>query len=47
MAAGRIGLAVLERMKPFDCKLQYTDRHRLPEATEAKLGAKYQGGDDR
>eukprot|EP00039_Didymoeca_costata_P027573 m.18686 g.18686 ORF g.18686 m.18686 type:complete len:431 (-) comp6381_c0_seq2:717-2009(-) len=47
VAAGRIGLAVLERMKPFDCKLQYTDRHRLPEATEAKLGAKYQGGDDR
>jgi formate dehydrogenase len=47
VAAGRIGLAVLERMKPFDCKLQYTDRHRLPSETEERLGAKYQGGDDR
>jgi formate dehydrogenase len=36
VAAGRIGLAVLERMKPFDCKLQYTDRHRLPSATEER-----------
>lgn len=30
VASGRIGLAVLRRMKPFDCKLVYTDRHRLP-----------------
>src|SRR5689334_23119778 len=30
VAAGRIGLAVLRRMKPFDVKLHYTDRHRLP-----------------
>ena len=31
VAAGRIGLAVLKRLKPFDVKLHYTDRHRLPE----------------
>ena len=34
VAAGRIGLAVLRRMKPFDVKLHYTDRHRLPEASK-------------
>ncbi|QGZ96749.1 NAD-dependent formate dehydrogenase [Terricaulis silvestris] len=34
VAAGRIGLAVLRRMKPFDVKLHYTDRHRLPRAVE-------------
>ena len=38
VAAGRIGLAVLRRLKPFDVKLHYTDRHRLPEATERELG---------
>ena len=37
IAAGRIGLAVLKRMKPFDVKLHYTDKHRLPEDTEKKL----------
>jgi len=47
VAAGRIGLAVLERMAPFDCKLQYTDRHRLPAETEDRLGAVHMGGDDR
>ena len=30
VAAGRIGSAVLRRLKPFDVKLHYTDRHRLP-----------------
>lgn len=35
--AGRIGLAVLRRMKPFDVKLHYTDRHRLPEDIEREL----------
>lgn len=30
VAAGRIGLAVLRRLHPFDVKLHYTDRHRLP-----------------
>jgi formate dehydrogenase len=38
VAAGRIGLAVLRRMKPFDVKLHYTDRHRLPESVEKELG---------
>src|SRR5215216_3697712 len=39
VAAGRIGSAVLRRLKPFDMKLHYTDRHRLPEETERELGA--------
>ena len=38
VAAGRIGSAVLRRLKPFDMKLHYTDRHRLPEETERELG---------
>ena len=38
VASGRIGLAVLRRMKPFDVKLHYTDRHRLPESVEQELG---------
>ena len=38
VAAGRIGLAVLKRMKPFDVNLHYTDRHRLPAEVEAELG---------
>jgi formate dehydrogenase len=38
VAAGRIGLAVLRRLKPFDMHLHYTDRHRLPEAFEKELG---------
>lgn len=38
VAAGRIGLAVLRRLAPFDVKLHYTDRHRLPEAVERELG---------
>ncbi len=38
VAAGRIGLAVLKRLKPFDMHLHYTDRHRLPEAVETELG---------
>jgi formate dehydrogenase len=37
VAAGRIGLAVLKRLKPFDVKLHYTDRHRLPEHVEEEL----------
>lgn len=41
VAAGRIGLAVLRRLKPFDVKLHYTDRHRLPPEVEAELGATY------
>merc|ERR1712032_1808684 len=41
VAAGRIGLAVLKRMKPFDCKLHYTDKHRLPDSVEQELGLTY------
>ena len=37
VAAGRIGLAVLKRLKPFDVKLHYTDRHRLSPEVEAEL----------
>ena len=37
VAAGRIGLAVLRRLKPFDVKLHYTDRHRLSENVEKEL----------
>jgi formate dehydrogenase len=38
VAAGRIGLAVLRRLKPFDMHLHYYDRHRLPAEVEAELG---------
>ncbi len=38
VAAGRIGTAVLRRMKPFDVHLHYYDRHRLPAEVEAELG---------
>ncbi|MEU1447013.1 NAD-dependent formate dehydrogenase [Streptomyces mirabilis] len=38
VAAGRIGLAVLRRLAPFDVKLHYTDRHRLPAEVERELG---------
>ncbi|MGH8592565.1 MAG: NAD-dependent formate dehydrogenase [Gammaproteobacteria bacterium] len=41
VAAGRIGAAVLRRLKPFDMKLHYTDRHRLPESVEKELGVTY------
>lgn len=41
VAAGRIGLAVLRRLKPFDVGLHYTDRHRLPAEVERELGLTY------
>jgi len=41
VGAGRIGLAVLRRLKPFDVKLHYTDRHRLPAEVEKELGLTY------
>lgn len=41
VAAGRIGLAVLRRLKPFDCELHYTDRHRLAKEVEEELGLTY------
>ena len=34
VAAGRIGSAVLRRLKPFDVHLHYTDRHRFPPEVE-------------
>ena len=37
VAAGRIGLDVLRKMKPFDVHLHYFDRHRLPESIEQEL----------
>jgi len=41
VAAGRIGLAVLKRMHPFDCHLNYCDRHRLPLDIEKKYNLTY------
>ena len=38
VAAGRIGIAILRRLKPFDVKLHYFQRHRLPEPVEKELG---------
>lgn len=38
VAAGRIGRAVLERLKPFDVKLAYFDKFRLSEEVEERLG---------
>ena len=37
VAAGRIGLDALTKMKPFDVHLHYFDRHRLPESVEKEL----------
>jgi formate dehydrogenase len=39
VAAGRIGTAVLRRLKPFDVGLHYMDRHPLPADVQAELGA--------
>jgi formate dehydrogenase len=41
VAAGRIGSAVLRRLKPFEVALHYTDRHRLPRETEQELGVTF------
>ena len=41
VAAGRIGSAVLRRLKPFDVHLHYTDRHRLPDEVERELGVTF------
>ncbi len=41
IGAGRIGTAVLKRLKPFDVNLHYTDRHRLPEDVAAELAVTY------
>jgi len=41
VAAGRIGAAVLRRLKPFEVGLHYTDRHRLPHEVEDELGVTF------
>ena len=41
VGAGRIGSAVLRRLKPFEVGLHYTDRHRLPAEVEQELGVAY------
>jgi formate dehydrogenase len=37
VAAGRIGLAVMRRLAPFDVHLHYYDKHRLPAEVEKEL----------
>ena len=39
--SGRIGSAVLRRLKPFEVGLHYTDRHRLPAEVEDELGVTF------
>src|SRR5512133_2336225 len=41
VGAGRIGSAVLRRLKPFEVGLHYTDRHRLPAEEEERLGVTF------
>jgi len=41
VAAGRIGQAVLRRLKPFEVGLHYTDRHRLGDDVERELGVTF------
>src|ERR671918_1417896 len=41
VGAGRIGSAVLRRLKPFEVGLHYTDRHRLPAEVEKELGVTF------
>jgi len=41
VAAGRIGSAVLRRLRPFEVGLHYTDRHRLPAEVEQELGVTF------
>ena len=37
VAAGRIGLDALRKMKPYDVHLHYFDRHKLPDSVEKEL----------
>ncbi len=41
VGAGRIGSAVMRRLRPFEVGLHYTDRHRLPKEVEEELGVTY------
>lgn len=43
VGAGRIGTAVLKRLKPFDVHLHYFDPHRLPREVEQELGVTHHG----
>lgn len=38
IGAGRIGFAVLKRLKAFGCELHYTQRSRMPEEVEKEYG---------
>jgi formate dehydrogenase len=46
IGAGRIGLAVLRRLKPFDVQLHYSQRHRLAPAIETELNLTYHATPD-
>jgi formate dehydrogenase len=41
VAAGRIGLDALRKLKPFDVNLHYFDRHRLPISVEEELNLSF------
>ncbi|AZS75422.1 NAD-dependent formate dehydrogenase [Streptomyces lydicus] len=41
LGSGRIGQAVLRRLKPFGVTLHYCDVHRLPKGVEEELGLTY------
>lgn len=41
VAAGRIGLRVLQRLKPFDVHLHYYDKFRLDKSIEKDLNVTY------
>jgi formate dehydrogenase len=41
IGAGRVGLAVIKRLRPFDVRLHYTDTRRLPLAVEDDLRLTY------
>ncbi|KAL5666258.1 hypothetical protein ACJX0J_026366, partial [Zea mays] len=40
--AGRIGRLLLQRLKPFNCRLLYHDRLRIDPALEAEIGAQFE-----
>ncbi|MBN9430869.1 MAG: NAD-dependent formate dehydrogenase [Bosea sp.] len=41
IGAGRIGMAVLKRLKSFDMHLHYMERYQQPEEVESKLGLQF------
>lgn len=46
VGSGHIGLEVLRRLKPFNVKLHYVDRHRLPIEIEQELNLTYHSNID-